>query len=255
MTGTAKKTNPLKEKPRHHAGQSLDEQLDVLINEKLMLYVFTAVLVVMLAGLEWYRWYHPSPPVPGVATTIALIVVAYCAFKIRTLISEIRRVKLGRDGERIVGEFLERLRETGAVVFHDIVTGDFNIDHIVVSEKGIFVVETKTFSKPQGGAKVYAEGATLRVDGLGDQTRILDQVKGNARWIRDMLKKSTGCDFETKPVVLFPGWYVEGGVNAAVWVLNPKSLPTFIGNEPQRIPMEDVKLASFHLSRLIRSMN
>jgi len=55
---------------------------------------------------------------------------------------------------------------------------------------------------------------------------------------------------------VFPGWFVEPLVGAAkfdVWVLEPKALPAFIDNEPDRIPPPDVALAAFHLSRYIRA--
>jgi hypothetical protein len=38
-----------------------------------------------------------------------------------------------------------------------------------------------------------------------------------------------------------------------LWVLNPRALPAFLDNEPKRLADDDVKLASFHLSRFIRS--
>lgn len=39
-----------------------------------------------------------------------------------------------------------------------------------------------------------------------------------------------------------------------VWVLEPKALRAFLSKEPVRLSSEDVKLASFHLSRFIRSI-
>ena len=38
-----------------------------------------------------------------------------------------------------------------------------------------------------------------------------------------------------------------------MWVLEPKALLKFLGNEQQCLTPEEVKLASFHLSRFIRS--
>jgi hypothetical protein len=58
-----------------------------------------------------------------------------------------------------------------------------------------------------------------------------------------------------RPVIAFPGWFVanSSGTFKDIWVLEPKALPSFLDNEPIRLSPEDVKLASFHLSRLIRS--
>ena len=60
-----------------------------------------------------------------------------------------------------------------------------------------------------------------------------------------------------RPVIVFPGWFIEQaeGSKREVWVLNPKALPDFIGHEPRKLSDEDVRLASFHLSRFIRAAN
>ena len=38
------------------------------------------------------------------------------------------------------------------------------------------------------------------------------------------------------------------------WVLEPKALPAFLESERQRLSLAEIKLASFHLSRFIRSV-
>jgi hypothetical protein len=56
-------------------------------------------------------------------------------------------------------------------------------------------------------------------------------------------------------VILFPGRHVEQsqGRSRGVWVLNPKALESFLTKQPVRLSEDDIKLASFHLSRFIRS--
>jgi hypothetical protein len=70
-----------------------------------------------------------------------------------------------------------------------------------------------------------------------------------------LLAESTGRKFAVRPVILFSGWFVEQGKGTTreLWVLNPRVLPEFLEHEPQSLPAEDVKLASFHLSRFIRA--
>ena len=56
-------------------------------------------------------------------------------------------------------------------------------------------------------------------------------------------------------MVLFPGWFIEqsAGSKREIWVLNPKAVPSFLEAEQDTLTPEDVKLASFHLSRFVRS--
>jgi hypothetical protein len=51
-------------------------------------------------------------------------------------------------------------------------------------------------------------------------------------------------------------WLIPGLFFAmsAVWVMEPKGLPAFLNNAPQRLAAEDVKLAAYHLSRYVRSV-
>ena len=44
---------------------------------------------------------------------------------------------------------------------------------------------------------------------------------------------TTGKSFAVKPVVLYPGWFVEQrpGSKRDVWVLNEKAFPKFLANE------------------------
>jgi hypothetical protein len=178
----------------------------------------------------------------------------YCVPKIISVRQELLNLRLGRDGEKAVAEELENLRETGCIIFHDIIGNKFNLDHIVLSQKGIFVIETKTYSKPRGKeAKVHYDGTHLNIDSVGNKDDILVQAKAESTWLKDTLKESTGKEFNIKPVVVFPGWYVESSNHNKYWILNPKGLPVFIQNEQEKLSKEDMKLVAFHLSRYIRA--
>lgn len=252
-----KKKSPLKDKPLRYVGQSVDEKIDQLINDGALPYVMICLFVVFWAGFEWWRYFKHPPPYPILATLFALIVVLFSVYKIWKILKKLKTLKLGRDGERAVGQFLDDLREKGYRIYHDIVGDNFNIDHVIISKKGIYVVETKTYSKPEKGrSKIYFDGEELSIDALGKQTKPIIQVNSASNWLKGILRETTGKEFAVKPVVLFPGWFVEStkeGKKSNTWVLNPKALPSYIENQPNIISQEDVKLASFHLTRYIRT--
>ncbi len=77
-----------------------------------------------------------------------------------------------------------------------------------------------------------------------------------ASWLKQIIKESTGREFDVKQVVLFPGWFIEPTAESKqsdVWVLNPKALPAFISNSGMRLSGEDVGLVGLHLSRFVRA--
>ena len=88
------------------------------------------------------------------------------------------------------------------------------------------------------------------------ETKPIIQVTSASKWLKNILSESTGKEYPVKAVILFPGWYVEStgeGKRSSIWVLNPKALPKFIKNQPDVISQEDMMLASFHISRYIRT--
>ena len=252
-----KKKSPIKDKPLRYAGQSLDERIDKLINDDIIPYLICSFFMVFLALYEWWRYFKKPPPFPKSMTFIALLFVLFSAYKVITISKKLKNVKLGRDGERAVGQFLEFLREKGHRIFHDLQGENFNIDHVIISRKGIYVIETKTYSKPEKGeAKIIFDGEKLTIKNTGAQSKPLAQVKAASNWLANILSETTGKKFQIKPVILFPGWYISStgqSKKSDIWVLNPKALPSYIENQPDIISHEDMILVSYHISRYIRS--
>jgi len=249
--------SPLKNSPLRNPGESLDKQIDELINGEALPYILIIVLGFVFAGFEWYRWLFDVKHSPVVYTILAIVVTPYCLIKLFAIRKKVRQLTQGRDGEKAVGQYLENLRETSAKVFHDIPGEGFNIDHVVIATSGIYVIETKTYSKPEKGQpKVIFDGTSLKFSTGFSTNKPLIQVEASCNWLRNLIKESTGKSFAIKPVIVFPGWFSEPTSDAKssdIWVLNPKGLPTFIANSKEKMAPEDMSMVAFHLSRYIRS--
>lgn len=248
--------SPLKSKPLRNPGESLDRQLQDIVNDKVIPYLFLAFFLTMVAGLEWWRWYFKTPPSPRLFSIVAVFAIAISFWKIRRALPMMKRIKLGRDGEKAVGQFLERLRESGAQVFHDVPADGFNLDHVVVHESGLYVIETKTHSLPRRGEpKLIYNGKDVSENGMTPDRNPIKQVRAARKWLSELVQESTGRKFPVRGVVVYPGWYVEATAeakNSDVWVLNPKMLPALISESETQLRPDEVKLCSFHLSRYIR---
>jgi hypothetical protein len=218
-------------------------------------YLLFALVFFLLASVGWVQVLNQSKVNPWFMSIVAVPVIAYCAFGFWRTVKEIKLLRLGRDGERAVAEQLDVLKAQGAVVLHDLIGDGFNLDHVILSRQGVFVVETKTRTKPVKGSPIVTfDGKRLLINGFEPEHSPVTQAEGNARWLAQMLRASTGKEFPVSPVVLFPGWYVESSrKGSSIWVLNPKALPSFIEHEPARINESDLHLAAFHLGRYIRT--
>ena len=250
--------SPLKDKPLRNPGQSLDQKITDLQFDAIFHYM-VAVILVLFAAFEWWKSLFNIPPTPILFSIIALAAVIFATVKFRAILKEIKSYKQGRDGEKVVGQNLEVLRKDGAKVYHDICAENFNIDHLVVSTKGIFVIETKTWSKPdKGHEKLRFDGKTVFKSNQPLEPNPTIQAIANAKHIRDLLKKSTGRSFDIQPIVTFPGWFVERATHSPSylepWVLNPSFIEGNINRSKTSLSNEDVHLISDRLSRHIQSI-
>ncbi|MET4759330.1 hypothetical protein V5J35_004522 [Endozoicomonas sp. NE40] len=219
-----KNISPIKKKPLHLPGQSLEEHIQYLINDKAGGYIAMAVFSLALAAFEWIQFYNPVPYFHIYWTITAIIVIAFCAFKVMQIRKTVKKLQQGLEGEREVGHFLEQLRAHGYQIFHDIPADNFNIDHVVISEYGLFTIETKTLSRPEKGRfKIIVKGDTVHTP-FNQYSQITPQAQGEARWLRETLQNSTGN--------LYPG-SARGSVSRVVcrvWREQQNSLVF----EPQR---------------------
>lgn len=254
MKSKSEKRSPLKDKPLRYAGQSLDEQIEDKALSILQWFLSWSFMFILTFN-EWFRYLRPTAPRPGLITILTLVVTGIGVYKTIVALKEITRLKMARDGEKLVGEGLQEMIKHGATVINDLRGDSFNIDHVVVSKNGIYLIETKTFSKPaKKEAKISFNDENVFADGVKVDRNPIHQAKALAKWLHDLLIKSTGLKFNVRPVILFPGWFVEPMKRGQeVWILNPKALPTFISNEPMSIKDSDVYMVAFHLSRYVRT--
>ena len=251
-----KTRSPLKSKALRNPGQSVQEQRFDLLYDKLLTPLLLALLLVLLAFFELVRYFRPTEPSPVLFLVMALMGLGYFGYQAMTVLPKERQLRLAMEGERAVGQYLERLREQGYQVFHDVIGEGFNLDHVVIGPAGVFTIETKTWSKPaKGSPKITFDGEHILVGGFTPDRDPVLQAKAQSGWLRGLLSESTGRKFTVKPVIVFPGWFIEQkpGATKEVWVLEPKALPSFLSNAATMLSPEDVKLASFHLSRFVRS--
>ena len=253
---TGKYRSPLKAKSLRVPGQSVDEARLALVERMFELPAIASIVFLIVALLEWMDRFLNIPPKPEIWTVAALGSLGFTVWRFVRMRPLVKALRQAHEGERAVGQFLERLRERGYTVFHDLIGSGFNVDHVLIGPAGVFTIETKTWSKPvRGNPTITFDGQELRCGANTPDRDPVIQALAQSSWMRELLRESTGKTFHVWPVVLFPGWFIEdaGATSRRLWVLEPKALPGFLDREPHRASAEDVKLASFHLSRFIRS--
>ena len=229
--------------------------MERLVGDRLTPVYMAAAFIVMLAVYEWRRSLISAPPHPVPISILAAAIVGYAVYRFLNLRKRMRSLRLGLEGEKVVGRHLEALRANGYRVFHDIPAKGFNVDHVLVGPAGVFAIETKTYSKPvKGDAKATYDGDRILVNGWEPERNGVAQVRAVRDWVRDLLFETTGKHYQVRGVVLMPGWWIDPPADKAradVWVLNPKALLSFLEHEPVVLKEEDVALVSSRLSNYV----
>jgi hypothetical protein len=139
---------------------SVDDEIFDLAYDRVLTPVTIAAFLVLIAVSEWARELIGFGPSPVFWTAIALLAYEIAGWQILYLRKRLAYLGQGRDGEIAVGQFLERLREDGARVFHDVPGSGFKVDHVVIAEQGIFVLETKPGPSRMAGRRVSISTAS-----------------------------------------------------------------------------------------------
>lgn len=149
--------------------------------------------------------------------------------------AEMDNLRAGYDAELAVGQELDQLMCQGARVFHDLPGEQFNIDHVVISPRGVFAVETKGYTKQIGSdgragktnATVIFDGSALRFPGW-TTPEPLQQAERQAKWLSKWLSSATGDTHTALPVLALPGWFVDRQGRGGVRVYSGRELPTLL---------------------------
>jgi hypothetical protein len=142
----------------------------------------------------------------------------------------------GAAAEEAVGNLLEDL-PAGYYVVHDFVSKIGNIDHVVISKKGILTVETKS----QRGV-VTCEGKMLKREGQPFEKDFINQAWAEALSLRDLLASHGISEPKPQPVILFANAYVQVRQPVrGVEIVSRRYFPAYLKRLPNRISASDAE--------------
>ena len=241
------KKNPIDyDRLLRYPGQSLDEKLELIKDKLLEKITYAAFLLIGLVVLVI------SFNLPFYYELLAVILFyIYLIVLSSKNIQKIRSYKLGRDGEKSVAQYLSIIarqlskEDANMHVYHDLISEkkEFNIDHIVVSKKGIFIFETKTYRKDEGKTNtITSNGKELFKNGQKMTNNIPLQIKGQVQWLQSELLQSTGKKYTIIPSIVFVGWYVDSKKIDDIYITQAKTLNNILENQYRDVLYDDEEL-------------
>jgi hypothetical protein len=210
-------------------GQSLLVELDVINKELRGYYVFAVLSPATILAVHLLQSYFGGTEQNGIRLIVSVAGgISFCLFsiyKIIKLLKEKRTIRIGYEGKLAVGRELDQLAHDRFHVYHGFPAETFNIDHIVVTQNGVFAIETKTYSKPAPIDRV--EDATVEYDGRmlyfpkAVDYKTIDQAQQQAAWLSDWLGNAIGEPIAARAIVALPGWFVKRTSAEGIPVVNP----------------------------------
>ena len=134
---------------------------------------------------------------------IALVLVKAIGRRIDQSIKEERRAVRGAKGEELIGAMLEGLGD-GFLVFHDLPSPSGNIDHLVISKRIVFLIETKAH-----GGRVSIVKGEIRINQRPPEKDFIAQVLRNRAWLSEQLEAKLSTKIWIEPILVFANAYVE----------------------------------------------
>lgn len=244
-------------------GQSLLKELARLNQEIMSCFVFLIVVpVYTYAAYVSYLYFGKKPFTFAEMALVCLfpsIMISFSLYKMTRYMGHRRRLQLGYEGKVSVGQELMQLHREGYVVFHDFPADNFNIDHIVVGTKGIFVIATAARSKPIGknrllDATVEYNGRVLRFP-KGTDTHTVKQANRQADWLSGWLSSAIGEPAVVRGIVALPGWFVKRTSADGIPVVNPKQFGSlFQYIQPRMLTPETIGRVVHQLDQKCRNI-
>ena len=209
--------------------------------------------------MSLFRYVRRMLMAPITLLVLTVLAGTGLAVKAYRTLQERKLVRLGLRGEQATAEALHEASDAGLRVFHDIQAGDdWNIDHVAVGTKGVFLLETKARSRmaSKGNEQshhVKFDGAKLEFP-CGTDEYAVARARRNAGWLSHYLMKKTGQSILVDTIVVLPGWWVEGN-GESVKAMNCKYLTKYLRDQKDRISVEQAARLTLALEEKNRTLD
>ena len=177
----------------------------------------------------------------------------FVAFWVCRAVPQISNWKLGMAGEIITEQHLaDAMRRDDWHVFHGFRPDNYgDIDHIVVSPKGVFVIEVKALRGEKvlqnDKGELFLDGKPLR------KWNPVEQVEKNATNLRKWIEKEVKLNVFVKSIVCFPDKIVEYN-NFDPVVMNPEKLTAYFRarKDLSHMTEEKIQMIAYAIGRSVR---
>ena len=199
------------------------------------------ILIILFVGIYFYN--KSVKTIATLGLPVALVVFVGIIYWIKAMGDKADAIadraldaRRGAVAEEDVGNLLGEL-PAGYFVVHDFVSKRGNIDHIVISTKGILTVETKSHR-----GVVTCEGEMLKRDGKPFEKDFIKQAWAQAYFIRILLTRHGISAPKPQPVLLFANADVQVRQQVrGVEIISRRYLPVYLERLQNRMAAKEAE--------------
>lgn len=219
----------------HEAAQRFRDEFDRLTSSQ-TIYLSAGLVFVLLYGTAYVlhaeRLFFGYPVWQLYLLMAALSVAAvHASYRlIRTILAR-RRIRLLRDANIAIGHQLQRLAASFGRVYHDVSTANGIVDHVIVSQSGVYAVNVIA-NRPSKSGSVEIQNNDLKFSPGDHGISIVDTIAKSVRLERE-LSGMLDHRIKVRSVIAVPGWHIGGQRSDAHLVVNEINLTMLRGWKDQ----------------------
>lgn len=255
--------SPLTKNLLRSPGYSLRAKISDAEVEVVILIVATLFIPLIVFAFHISDSYFTQAPESNQRMIVSLLtgifLVALAGWKLIGSWKNWKLALLGLDGELATGEELNQLMLQGCRVFHDIPFPRGNVDHVVVSESGVFAVNSKLMGKLRKGCGTFEVTVDHNKDIVVFPDRVyqipIQKFAAEAKWLKQHLTSAVGQPIEVESILALPGWFIKERIGkSSVYVINPFKPQKFFVSHRRILSSELVQRVSHQLEQLCRDV-
>jgi len=215
----------------HEAAQRFRDELDRLSTSQsiylggalVFAMLFTAAYVLQAQQLfvgypEWQLY---------LLLGFLVLAVGYALYQLISTIIARRQIRFLRDATIAVGHQLQQISSGIAQVYHDVKTSAGVVDHVVISQAGIYAINVVAKRAPRGGS-VRLQGNALQFSN-SKNTQPIAKLAARANRLEKEFHQLLGHQVRVRSVIAAPGWEIGDQASKNHLLVNERNIAMIRG--------------------------
>ncbi|MGB5626605.1 MAG: NERD domain-containing protein [Woeseiaceae bacterium] len=155
------------------------------------------------------------------------LAVGFATYYLGKTILTRRQVKFLQDANIAIGHQLQQISSGATQVFHDVVTTAGVVDHVVISQTGLYAINVVA-RRATGDASVRLHGNALQFSNAKTDKSIVD-IAARAKRLEKEFNDLLGHKVRVRSVIAAPGWEVVEQSNEDHLLVNERNIAMLRG--------------------------